>query len=269
MRTESQLKLDYEHLVTTLDYDPSDGLFRWKVPPCNRIKKGAVAGHKNRMGYWAIEISRRSYPAHRLAWFYVNEEWPDRQIAHINGNNLDNRLDNLAIIESDAPDRMALTVERLREIIHYNENTGEFTNVGNRSARSRDGERAGFLRKDGYYAVGVDGVHHLAHRLAWFYVHGCWPAEMVDHINGDRGDNRLVNLREAKVWQNAANSSARSTSVTGVKGVSYDGKKKKYTARTMVQSRLYNLGYFASKEAATEAIVKVHQEHQGPFARIN
>lgn len=266
MRTEDQLNLTHEQLVETLDYDPSDGMFRWKIPPCNRIKKGAVAGHKNRMGYWAVEIARRSYPAHRLAWFYVNEEWPDRQISHLNGNNLDNRLENLAIIESDAPNRMALTVERLREIIHYNERTGEFTNIGNRSARSSDGEPAGFFRKDGYYAIGVDGVHHLGHRLAWFYVHGRWPAEMIDHINGDRGDNRLVNLREAKGWQNSANAPARSTSGTGIKGVSYDARKKKFTARVMVQSRFYNLGYFSSKEDAAEAIAKLHKEHQGDFA---
>lgn len=266
MKTATQLNLDLETVVETVEYNPDDGLFRWLKPPCNRIKRGDVAGHETRQGYWAVALKRQQYTAHRLAWFVSYEEWPEKQIRHLNGDKIDNRLSNLALLESDE-DKPDLTQDRLCFLLSYNENTGDFTNLTYRGARAVVGGEAGVLRKDGYKAVTVDGVHYLAHRLAWLYVHGRWPAEMVDHVNGDRGDNRLSNLREAKVWQNSANSSSRSTSGTGIKGVSYVARKKKYTARVMVQSHLYNLGYFSTKEEAAEAIAEAHRQHQGEFAR--
>lgn len=57
------------------------------------------------------------------------------------------------------------------------------------------------------------------HRLAWFYVHGRWPTADIDHINGNRDDNRLCNLREATRQQNIQNSKRRSDNRSGIKGV--------------------------------------------------
>jgi hypothetical protein len=89
--------LTAERLRDVLDYNPETGEFRWKVTLSNRAPAGAKAGcfDKNHSGYILIRVLGRSYPAHRLAWLYVNGEMPNDDIDHINGNRADNRIANL------------------------------------------------------------------------------------------------------------------------------------------------------------------------------
>src|SRR5205085_9675180 len=85
-----------------------------------------------------------------------------------------------------------LTAQRLRELLHYDPQTGSFT-------RRSDGRVLGCKSKHlGYWIVGVSGGQYYAHRLAWFYTHGRWPEGHIDHINCDKTDNRLENLREVQ-----------------------------------------------------------------------
>lgn len=115
--------------------------------------------------------------------------------------------------------RAALTAERLREALAYCPDTGEFrwriAKKGTRGLNSVAGNR----HHDGYVMICLDYHKHLAHRLVWLYVHGCWPAKCIDHINCDRSDNRLVNLREATPQQNKYNQLRRDRNTTGFKGV--------------------------------------------------
>lgn len=84
-------------LVTALEYDPSTGIFRWKinVGRYGRIKAGSIAGGVNKEGYRQIMIAGKHYRANRLAWFYVTKEWPDCVVDHRNGKVDDNRFENL------------------------------------------------------------------------------------------------------------------------------------------------------------------------------
>jgi hypothetical protein len=98
--------------------------------------------------------------------------------------------------EIKSPNRPPLNAARLRELMHYEPETGR---VVRRTATRghRAGAVAGCTRRDGYQVISIDGYRYLAHRLAWLYVHGAWPDGDLDHINANPSDNRIANLRAA------------------------------------------------------------------------
>ena len=86
----------------------------------------------------------------------------------------------------------SLTAERLREVLDYDPDTGVFTRKVRTASSVKVGDVAGSLNGKGYIRIRVDGRLYFAHRLAWLYVHGEWPVDQVDHINGIKNDNRIV-----------------------------------------------------------------------------
>lgn len=100
-----------------------------------------------------------------------------------------------------------LTQERLKEAFDYNEISGEFIWKIKAGSRGVIGAIAGSKRHDGYIIIRLDKDRYLAHRLAWFYIHGLWPSEFIDHINGNPSDNRIDNLRETSMSENMRNRS--------------------------------------------------------------
>lgn len=92
--------IDQKHLVLTLDYDPSTGIFTWKTPPTNCIQQGSEAGSIGNHGYRQIQIDGKLYLAHRLAWLYAYGTYPENQIDHRNLIRSDNRLENLRCASS-------------------------------------------------------------------------------------------------------------------------------------------------------------------------
>lgn len=92
-----------------------------------------------------------------------------------------------------------LTAEQLRWLLHYDPETGVFTRLIQLCNRVQVGDIAGFIKYNGYRVikVGDKPTPYFAHRLAWLYIHGEWPSKGIDHIDGDRANNRIANLREA------------------------------------------------------------------------
>ena len=88
-------ELTAEYLRSILHYDQETGIFTWKVRTARRVKVGDVAGRQHGGGYLRIKVQSRDYLAHRLAWLYMNGEWPTDQIDHINRVKTDNRISNL------------------------------------------------------------------------------------------------------------------------------------------------------------------------------
>jgi hypothetical protein len=157
-----------------------------------------------------------------------------------------------------------LTAERLRDLLIYNPETGLFSRrVG--KARARAGAVCGDLDSHGYVRISLDCKRYLGHRLAWLYVHGCWPAADIDHINGVRTDNRLANLREAARRNNLANRRGHASS--GLKGAYWHGQNGCWYSRIGVNGKSIHLGCFDTAEEANAAYLAAARKHFGEFAR--
>ena len=123
-----------------------------------------------------------------------------------------------------------LTLERLKQLVCYNPETGVFTwKIRRKHCAQAVGAQAGSLNSKGYRRITVDGREYKAHRLAWFYVWGEWPT-LLDHINRDRSDNRLCNLRVATPSLNALNKTPAKLSTSGVRGVHFDHRGGRWVA---------------------------------------
>lgn len=128
------------------------------------------------------------------------------------------------------------------------------------------GKNPGFLSKNGYTYIDVCKRRFLAHRLAWFLVHGVFPKRDIDHINGNRTDNRITNLRLASRSENLCNAKIRSDNTSGFKGVSFRKDTKKWSAKIKASGKPLNLGCFDSAEEAAE-VVNFHRNNlHGAFA---
>ena len=147
-----------------------------------------------------------------------------------------------------------ITAEQLRELIHYDPESGAIVwrvTANNNGARA--GSPAGTISL-GYLTVTIRGHKARAHRWAWFYTHGEWPKKNIDHIDGDKLNNRISNLREATQAENLQNLRApRRHNKAGVLGVRR--KHNKWSARITVDGRESHLGNFKTPEEASAAYI--------------
>ena len=135
-----------------------------------------------------------------------------------------------------------VTLERLKELLSYNPETGDFHRVKFASSNGKKGDKAGYIRKDNYVQLSIDSTLYQAHRVAWFYVHGSWPKNLIDHINGNRSDNRICNLREATDAQNQHNEPLRKSNKSGVKNVFWETRKSSWCVRIYSNNKCFNFG---------------------------
>lgn len=159
---------------------------------------------------------------------------------------------------------MALTADHLRSILDYDPETGRFIWLVRASAKVWPGQVAGSCNPRGYRRISFEKTTYLAHRLAWLYVHGKWPKGLMDHINGDRDDNRLVNLRVVNAKQNCWNRCARKNSRSGLKGAYYHSKNLWFSS-VETEGKVKLLGYFRTPEAAHAAYTAAAAEIFGEF----
>ncbi len=146
-----------------------------------------------------------------------------------------------------------LTAEKLRSILNYESETGIFTWKVSNSNRVKVGAVAGSPNGHGYLCIKVLNRLYRAHRLAWLYVNGSWPKLDIDHINRNRSDNRIANLREVTHKQNMQNASKRSDNTSGHPGVCWHKQKSKWQARIRHNYKRIYLGYYNTIEEANAA----------------
>ena len=148
--------------------------------------------------------------------------------------------------------------------INYEPTTGFFAWFkATRGRKSAIG--VGSVDTGGYLRISVNGKRYLAHRLAWFYTHGVWPDQEIDHINRDRLDNRLCNLREATVSQNRQNRPKMSRNTSGIKGVKYIAVTGKWVANIDCNGKKQWLGTYSTAEAAGIAYSLASKAQHGIF----
>jgi len=123
------------------------------------------------------------------------------------------------------------------------------------------GRLAGSINGNGYYWVEINGTAYAVHRIIWAMHFGQWPEKQIDHINRNRIDNRLQNLRLVTATENCRNKSRSSANTSGVKGVCWDRASGKWLAQIKVDMKNKNLGRYANLEdarAAREAAERIH-----------
>jgi hypothetical protein len=152
-----------------------------------------------------------------------------------------------------------LTQQRLKEVFLYNQDTGFFTYKINRGRR-KVGDVAGH-KSDGYIWIGIDRERYSGHRLAWFYTYGEFPTDCLDHVNRDRSDNKLSNLREATKQENLQNRNIQRNNKSGITGVSWNKNKGKFQAQISVDGKNNHLGWFKDTISAFEAYKAASIQH--------
>ena len=145
-----------------------------------------------------------------------------------------------------------ITQARLKELFHYDPETGVFVRLVTRGGQSK-GAVAGGPGSQGYFRIKVDGEFYQAHRLAWLYMHGKFPSEQIDHKNHNRRDNRQANLREASRQENCRNQTLYANNKSGVTGVAWYPAINKWRAQIKINGTKIHLGYFTKKSDAIKA----------------
>lgn len=142
-------------------------------------------------------------------------------------------------------------LEDLSRVISYDPSTGEFTHLISRNS-VRAGQRCGWIENHGYIRIKLFGRSTLAQRLAWFFVNGAWPVGFIDHIDGDRTNNRISNLREATAAQNSHNK-RHIGGASGVVGVRFRKHLGTWQATISENGIRKSLGHFKTIDEAAKA----------------
>tara|TARA_R110000850_G_C9740312_1_gene444296 strand:- start:60 stop:566 length:507 start_codon:yes stop_codon:yes gene_type:complete len=160
-----------------------------------------------------------------------------------------------------------ITQKELKTQLSYNSSTGVFNWLTGKQGRSTK-KPAGSIHKSlGYSRIMIGGELYYAHRLAWLYVYGKIPKEEIDHINKQRDDNSINNLREVSSGENLKNQHMQKRNTSGVTGVRWESNRKRWFAQIGVNGETIKLGRFKrlsdAKKAREEAELKYnfHPSH--------
>ena len=154
----------------------------------------------------------------------------------------------------------SLTQDELKRVMDYDPNTGVFTRRVRTSNKVRVGDVAGCKNSNGYWQMWFGGTLCYAHCLAWLYVYGEWQKQL-DHINGNRNDNRIANLRVVTTSENHQNR-------RGVKGCFWNTERRRWQARIHVNKTQIHLGFFTTESDARAAYLAAKKIHH-PTSPIN
>lgn len=281
--------LTADRVSELLDYDRGTGKFFWKkrhqeMFNSNRVWKiwnsryaGKEAGMRSNTGKREIEIDGKRYGLEKLVWLVENKSLPDFKMGYVDGDSINTVITNLCPQKRDEFTDENISHKDLLAFVKYDPESGIFVWRGRsvndfKSANARsmwksryEGKIAGHIDASGYGHIRIRKKLYPSHRLAWFYVHGVWPKNVIDHINGDPSDNRIANLRDVTIQVNIQNMRKPSKSnKTGELGVCFNEQTGKFTAFIQTNGHSVALGYFNSVEGAKRAYVEAKRRyHKG------
>lgn len=151
-----------------------------------------------------------------------------------------------------------LTFDRLKQVVSFNPETGEFTRI-NRAGVKGGAIGGGINRANGYRYIRIDGKRYMAHRVAWMYMTGSMPDGYLDHRDGNRANNSFKNLRLATYADNAQNRPTQSNNTTGLRGVCWHKPTGRFTARITKDGVQHFLGYFRDPQDAHRAYLQAKE----------
>lgn len=140
--------------------------------------------------------------------------------------------------------------EQLKEFLSYDPETGVFRRL-KAKGRARAGDVVGYLEPNGYWRIYLGGEMISAHRLAWFYVYGQWPLNQIDHINRNRSDNRIANLRDVTRAVNLKNRPVYGA--VPFLGVTLTRSGRRFASQITINRKTRYLGSFKTAEEAHQA----------------
>ncbi len=148
-----------------------------------------------------------------------------------------------------------LTQEHLKSILKYNKISGEFVWSSDLENGIKKGKTAGTTTAQGYRQIRIERRFYRAHRLAWLYEYGSFPLNQIDHIDGDRANNAIHNLRDVTSAVNHQNKrQARSDNKLGILGVSK--KRNKFRAQIAIGGDVKQIGVYETPQLAKEAYIE-------------
>ena len=159
-----------------------------------------------------------------------------------------------------------MDIEKLRRDFRYDMVSGDFVRIARRSGPNQASDR-GSVNDGGYLRIRFCGRKYYVHVLAWAHHHGEFPKHSVDHADGNPMNNSIGNLRLATHQQNCCNRGARKDNATGIKGVCWDKRLKRYRVQVRHDGRRVYQALFSDIEAAAAAYETQAKLHHGVFAR--
>ena len=198
-------RLTQERLQELLSYDSNTGQFRWRQTRGPNAKRGHVAGHvsKHYGGRVAICIDNRTYQASRLGWLHVHGSFPQGEVYYKDGDATNASIGNLTLCprpKGPLNPRHALSASRLKELLHFDCDTGLWSWREDRNNMELKGKQAGFIDGQGNLVICVEAKQYRAARLAYLFVTGEWPTGRVYRLDGDNSNDRWDNLTCSKQY---------------------------------------------------------------------
>lgn len=241
------------NLVNSLiKLDKEVGVFKWIEKQSGKSKDGLIAGTKKKNGAIAISIKSKEYLAHNISWLVHYGEFSEYRLLHIDGNRANNKIENL--MEYKPIRHNNEFIKRLgdiKKIVSYDSKTGNFEFI----CKSISGSIYEAIH--GYIVICIFGKKIYAHRLAYLLVTGNMPKADIDHINGNKKDNRWINLRDVSRSINAQNKRPIqiNNKSAGLLGVYLHKGTGRYCASIKKNGVKKHIGLFDTPEQAHAAYV--------------
>lgn len=162
---------------------------------------------------------------------------------------------------------MKPTQQEVLDLFLYDKITGIVVRRIATSRNTKIGEKVGWVNGEGYLNVKINRRSYKLHQVIWLYHYGVWPSGVIDHINRIKTDNRIENLRDTTVQINNINQGLRSDNKTGVKGVTWRARDRRFVAACRVSGKQHYLGSFHSVDDAAKVVIDFQNKRQSEIGK--